>query len=88
MSPNLINQVQNGGAVVGDTIKVRMQNGLERIFILVSQQDAAPEKGMISNISPIGKALSGCQAGEKRQYSAGNNTFEMEVLEIVKPAAA
>lgn len=88
MSPNVAAQIQAGGATVGDTVKVRMQSGSIRDFTLVSQQDAAPEKGMISNISPIGQALLGCKAGERRQYQAGERTMEMEVLGVSKQASA
>ncbi len=87
MSPDVATQIQNGGATVGDTIKVRMQSGTIRDFTLVSQQGAAPEKGMISNTSPIGQALLGCKVGDKRQYQAGENTLEMEVIEVSKPKA-
>ena len=89
MSPNIVSQIQNGGAVVGDTVRVKMQNGTMRDFILVSQQDAAPAQGKISNTSPIGQALLGSLAGEKRQYTiAGQNTFEIEVMEVLKPTGA
>lgn len=89
MSPNIVSQIQNGGAVVGDTVRVKMQNGTMRDFMLVSQQDASPAQGKISNTSPIGQALLGCLAGEKRQYTiTGQQTFEIEVLEVVKPASA
>ena len=88
MSPNVASQIQSGGAVVGDTVKVRMQSGLTRDFTLVSQQNAAPEKGMISNISPIGQALLGCKTGDRRQYQAGERTMEMEVLDVLKQVSA
>ncbi len=88
MSPNVASQIQNGGATVGDTVKVKMQSGAIRDFILVSQQNAAPEKGMISNTSPIGQALLGCKVGDRRQYRAGENTLEMEVLNVLKQEVA
>ncbi len=87
MSPNVAAQIQTGGATVGDTVKVRMQSGATRDFTLASQQDAAPEKGRISNTSPIGQALLGCKAGERRQYQAGDRTLEMEVLDVSKQAS-
>lgn len=88
MSPNVATQIQNGGATVGDTVKVKMQSGAIRDFTLVSQQNAAPETGKISNTSPIGQALLGAKPGDKRQYQARENAMQMEILEVIKQQTA
>jgi transcription elongation GreA/GreB family factor len=44
---------------------VRYEDGRERSFSLVGEDEAAPAQGMISWISPIGQSLIGAQLGDE-----------------------
>jgi transcription elongation factor GreA len=68
----------------GDTAKVKMSDGSVRELTLVHSQEIDVLAGKISNNSPVGQALMGAKAGEKRSYSVGERSFEIEVLEIIK----
>lgn len=71
---------------MGDRAKVKLPDGTVRIFQLVWTEEIKPEEGLISNESPIGRALLGATTGEKRKYrivtNTSDKTLELEVLEI------
>ncbi|BCX15981.1 MAG: hypothetical protein KatS3mg098_210 [Candidatus Parcubacteria bacterium] len=71
---------------VGDKAKVKMPDGSIRVFQVVWKGESDPLNGMISNESPVGRALVGAVAGEKRSYRVISNgeekIFQLEILEI------
>ncbi len=84
MNQTLADQIQNGGIVVGDWVKVKMPDGNIREFTLVTPQEVDPAQGKISNESPIGKALLGGKAGETRTYYVEQQQCEITILEVKK----
>jgi transcription elongation factor GreA len=67
---------------MGSHIKVVDGEGDEQTYYLVGSQEADPRKGLISNESPIGRALMGKRAGDKVTVVAPGGSFDLEVLEI------
>jgi transcription elongation GreA/GreB family factor len=51
----------------GVEVKLRFEDGTERTFRLVGEDEADPARGLISWVSPIGAALMGHEAGDKVQ---------------------
>jgi transcription elongation GreA/GreB family factor len=49
----------------GVQVMVRYEDGRERSFSLVGEDEAAPAQGLISWISPIGQSLIGAQRGDE-----------------------
>ncbi|KKS82940.1 MAG: transcription elongation factor GreA, transcription elongation factor GreA [Candidatus Wolfebacteria bacterium GW2011_GWC1_43_10] len=67
---------------MGDRAKVKLPDGIVREFKLVYTKQINPEEGLISDESPVGRALLGAMVGEKRKYRVGDRELELEVLEI------
>ncbi len=63
-------------------VRVRMANGMEKLFHLVTEGEANLAEGKISVTTPIAKGLMGKKVGEKAQIQVPAGTLEMEVLEI------
>ena len=82
-SARMIEEPQRADYVrMGSHIKVVDGEGDEQTYYLVGSQEADPRKGLISNESPIGRALIGKRAGEKVTVVAPGGSFDLEVLEI------
>ena len=56
----------------------------EETFIIVGSTEADPDKGKISDESPIGSALIGKKVGETVLAEAPGGTIEFKILEISK----
>ncbi len=50
---------------IGNTVKIKLPNGDKKEFRIVGHAESNPAQGLISNESPIGRALLGRQKGEK-----------------------
>ena len=73
--------------VVGILSKVRVLDvefDEEETFIIVGSTEADPDKGKISDESPIGSALIGKKVGETVLAEAPGGTIEFKILEISK----
>lgn len=77
--------VENGGhkgeVGMGSTITAK-SNGNEKIFTIVSFNEADPMEGKISNESPLGKAFLGRKKGEKVKVETPKGEAEYEILSI------
>jgi transcription elongation GreA/GreB family factor len=49
----------------GVRVQLRFDDGSERSFRLVGEDEADPAGGMISWVSPIGESLTGCEEGDE-----------------------
>jgi transcription elongation factor GreA len=67
---------------MGSHIKVVDQDGEEETYYLVGSHEADPRHGLISNESPIGRALIGKRVGEEVTVVAPAGSFTLKVLEI------
>ena len=53
------------GAQLGATVTLRLPDGEEASYVLVSPAEAAPRRGRLSVASPIGRALVGAKPGDE-----------------------
>jgi len=72
---------QKGVIEVGATVKVETVDGAER-YAIVGPAEADPLKGMISNESPLGRALLGHKAGDEVEWSAPSGTGRVKILTV------
>ena len=54
----------------------------EETYYLVGSQEADPRRGLISNESPMGRALIGKRVGDEVTVVAPAGTFSLRILEI------
>jgi transcription elongation factor GreA len=67
---------------MGTHIKVVDTEGEEETYYLVGSSEADPRKGLISNESPIGRALIGKKVGDEVTVVAPAGSFNLKILEI------
>jgi transcription elongation factor GreA len=67
---------------LGTHIKVVDPEGEEETYYLVGSHEADPRRGLISNESPIGRALLGKRVGEEVTVVAPAGAFNLKILEI------
>jgi len=67
--------------VIGSKVKVEMDGEIDE-FTIVGKVEANPLKKMISNESPVGKALLGARKGEKVEVVTPIVSYKCKVLEI------
>jgi transcription elongation factor GreA len=67
---------------MGAHIKVVDTEGEEETYYLVGSSEADPRKGLISNESPIGRALIGKKVGDEVTVVAPAGSFNLRILEI------
>jgi transcription elongation factor GreA len=76
MSSHKNNQVSAGSSVLV------LLNGKKIRYKIVSSSETNPEEHMISNISPLGKALLGAEPGEEVKFSVRDREKNVKVLEV------
>lgn len=72
---------QKGIVGLGTTVKVETVDGAEK-YAIVGPAEADPLKGMISNESPLGRALLGHRAGDEVEWSAPSGTSRVKILTV------
>ena len=81
----VIEEPASGGADyvrMGSHIKVGDTDGEEETYYLVGSHEADPRRGLISNESPIGRALIGKRVGDEVTVVAPAGAFNLKILEI------
>ena len=63
-------------------VRVRMQNGMEKTFHLVTEGEANLAEGKISVTTPIAKGLMGKKVGETAEIQVPAGIMKLEILEI------
>lgn len=76
----------NGGGAtdmvrIGSTVVVDVEGDEER-YTIVGAIEAKPTQGLISNESPVGRALLGLRPGERAIAAAPHGAMELRVLRI------
>jgi len=66
---------------VGCSVNVELEDG-EMDFTIVGSAEADPEKGWISNESPIGKALLGKKSGDEVEVTVPAGTMKYRIKKI------
>jgi transcription elongation factor GreA len=67
---------------LGTHIKVIDGGGEEETYYLVGSREADPRRRLISNESPIGRALLGKRVGDEVTVVAPDGAFNLKILEI------
>lgn len=67
---------------MGCHVKVVDSDGDEETYYLVGSHEADPRRGLISNESPIGRALIGKRIGDEVTVVAPAGSFNLTILEI------
>lgn len=67
---------------IGSKVKVKKNGGDTLVYTVVGSNEAHPTEGLISNESPIGKALLGKKAGDTVKVRAPKGEIEYQIVEI------
>ncbi|MGE3270160.1 MAG: transcription elongation factor GreA [Chloroflexota bacterium] len=67
---------------LGSRVKVRDSDGDEDSYRIVGSMEADPKRGLISNESPVGRALLGKKRGESATVVAPGGSFDLTVVEV------
>lgn len=70
-----------GAVGLGCTVHVKV-NRVERVYSIVSAMESDPQNGLISEQSPIGKALMGKKKGETAEVVTPGGSEKLKVLKI------
>ena len=81
----VIDETNVDNSIVSILSKVKIKNtknGMEKIYTIVSEEEADLAAGKISNSSPFGKGLFGKKVGDIAQIQAPVGAMEFEIMEI------
>jgi len=79
----VIEESENGGLVqVGSKITIQESGEKPETYTIVGAAEANPRDGLISNESPIGKALINHRVGEKVTVEAPGGSFTVQVINV------
>ena len=67
---------------VGSTVIVKEGRGKHESYTIVGSPEADPRIGLISDESPLGKALLGHKAGDKVTVESPSGNWQVKVVEI------
>ena len=70
----------------GATVTIRHGNGEEETYHIVGVEEADPEHGSISWISPLARALLSRRPGDKVQFRSPAGAEELTILSVQCPA--
>ena len=77
--------VDNSIVSILSKVKIKnVKNGMEKIYTIVSEEEADLAAGKISNSSPYGKGLFGKKVGDIAQIQAPAGVMEFEIMEITR----
>ncbi len=77
------NELSTKNVAVGCTVKLYDKSFDEEIeYEIIGSTESDPIKGLISNESPVGKALLGKKKGDKVEVETPGGIIEYEILEI------
>jgi len=71
----------------GATVKVEDEEGRKAIYTIVGEDEAEPEKGRITHISPLARALLEAKRRDIVEWPKPTGIVELEVLDISFDAA-
>ncbi|XPV54127.1 MAG: GreA/GreB family elongation factor [Halarcobacter ebronensis] len=69
----------------GSCVKLlNLETEEEKTFCIVGTYETNPNENLISNKSPLGRALLSKELNEEFEFTINNETYEYEVIEIKK----
>lgn len=66
---------------IGSTVET-LNGGVVKKFTIVGLNEAKPEEGLISNESPLGKALLGCQIDDEIEVAVPKGKVRYKIISI------
>ncbi len=76
-----------GTAGFGNLVTVEDENGEERCFEIVGEDEADPARGKLSWVSPLARALSGAEIGDLVTWPRPSGDVDVEITKIETPEA-
>ncbi len=67
---------------VGSHITITEGNGSPETYRIVGSAEADPTRGLISNASPLGRAMMGCKIGDSVTIEAPDGALEFKIVGI------
>lgn len=67
---------------VGSTVTIQEEGAEAEVYTIVGAAEANPASGLISNESPLGKALLNHKVGERVQVDAPAGAFAVKILKV------
>ena len=67
---------------VGSHVTITEGNGSPETYRIVGSAEADPTKGLISNASPLGRAMMGCRIGDRVTIDAPAGKLEFKIVSI------
>lgn len=75
--------IDAGVVSMGSHVKVIIEStGAEKEYSIVAPNQVAPMQGLISDQSPVGKALIGARAGDEVSFEVPSGAVRMKVVEV------
>jgi transcription elongation factor GreB len=68
--------------VFGATVRIRHQNGEEETYRIVGVEEAEPENGSISWLSPLARALLSRKVGERVRFRTPAGPDELTIVAL------
>ena len=72
----------SGFVEIGSTVVIKFDNTEAETYTIVGSAEADPALGLISNESPIGSALLGCQVGDEKGVNTPSGLMIYRVIAI------
>jgi transcription elongation factor GreA len=66
---------------IGTTVEVA-KDGKNLTFTIVGSSEANPQEGLVSNVSPLGRALLGCKVGNSVQVETPSGKVTYTITKI------
>ncbi|AXH12542.1 GreA/GreB family elongation factor [Halarcobacter bivalviorum] len=80
-----IDKIPHNKVNFGSCVKLLdLESEEEKTFCIVGTYETNPNENLISNKSPLGKALLGKELNEEFEFNINEQTFEYEIIEIKK----
>jgi transcription elongation factor GreA len=77
----VISNKSRGSVALGSRVHVELEDG-EQQYVIVGSTEANPDKGFISDQSPIGKALLGCKPGDEVTVEVPSGTIVYRIKHV------
>jgi len=77
---HILRQLEGGGVAVGQRVTIRTEDGAEETWEIVPPSSARPRDGLISDRSPLGRALQHRRAGDIVDVPSPEGSYKVTVL--------
>lgn len=67
---------------VGSQVTITEGEGAPETYRIVGSAEADPTRGLISNASPLGRAMMGCRIGDRVTIDAPDGTLEFRIVSV------